>query len=207
MQLELFIALRYLLARRKQAFISIISFISTLGVAVGVAALIIALALMTGLQGELRDRMLGSMPHIYVARIAESGVADVAGERARLLPIPHVVGAAPVTRQFPPARQVTSVAWAPKGPPVSVVAHVQAPPCQMAKLSPPAARQKSRPVHATLSTIGVVDPACHRPVTPTHTAVRPAATAMHQSTAGHDTSPPSTPSRRSGHGRAAPGRR
>ena len=60
MPFELHIALRYLLARRKQAFISVISLISTLGVAVGVTALIIALALMTGLQGELRDRILGS---------------------------------------------------------------------------------------------------------------------------------------------------
>ena len=57
---ELFVALRYLLARRKQAFISLISLISVLGVAVGVMALLIALALMTGLQGELRDRIVGS---------------------------------------------------------------------------------------------------------------------------------------------------
>ena len=96
MPYELQVAIRYLIARRRQAFVSLISLVSTLGVAVGVTALVVALALMTGLQGELRDRMLGSMPHIYVARIAESGVADVAGERARLLPIPHVVGAAPV---------------------------------------------------------------------------------------------------------------
>ena len=54
-------------ARRKQAFISLISFISTLGVAVGVAALIIAIALMNGLQGELRDRLLGSAAHIFVS--------------------------------------------------------------------------------------------------------------------------------------------
>jgi len=51
---------------------------------------------MTGLQGELRDRMLGSMPHVYVAKIADGGVADPAGERAQLLKLPHVVGAAPV---------------------------------------------------------------------------------------------------------------
>ena len=59
---ELHIALRYLLAKRKQAFISVISLISTLGVTVGVMALVIALALMTGLQQELRDRILGSQP-------------------------------------------------------------------------------------------------------------------------------------------------
>ena len=60
MPFELHIAWRYLLAKRKQAFISLISLISMLGVAVGVTALVIALALMTGLQGELRDRILGS---------------------------------------------------------------------------------------------------------------------------------------------------
>ena len=54
---ELHVALRYLLAKRKQAFISVISLISTLGVTVGVMALVIALALMTGLQQEVRDRI------------------------------------------------------------------------------------------------------------------------------------------------------
>ena len=55
---ELRVALRYLTAKRKQAFISLISAVSILGVAVGVAALIIALALMTGLQQEMRDRIV-----------------------------------------------------------------------------------------------------------------------------------------------------
>ena len=63
---ELQIALRYLLAKRKQAFISVISAISILGVTVGVMALVIALALMTGLQQEVRDRILGSNPHMFV---------------------------------------------------------------------------------------------------------------------------------------------
>ena len=57
---ELFIALRYLLARRQQSSISRVSLFSTIGVAVGVMALVVALALMTGLQGELRNRILGS---------------------------------------------------------------------------------------------------------------------------------------------------
>ena len=63
---ELHVALRYLLAKRKQAFISVISLISTLGVTVGVMALVIAVALMTGLQDEIRDRIVGANPHIYV---------------------------------------------------------------------------------------------------------------------------------------------
>jgi lipoprotein-releasing system permease protein len=96
MPYELQVAIRYLVARRRQAFVSLISFVSALGVAVGVTALVVALALTTGLQTELRDRMLGSMPHIYVARIAEGGVADVPGERERMLALPGVIGAAPV---------------------------------------------------------------------------------------------------------------
>lgn len=90
---ELFIAARYLLASRRQAFISLISLISTIGVAVGVMALIIALALMTGLQGELRDRILGSMAHIYVWKTG--GIQDVAAEVSKLRTIDGVLGAAP----------------------------------------------------------------------------------------------------------------
>src|SRR5215216_6010324 len=93
MNLELFIARRYLLARRKQAFISVISLISTIGVGVGVIALIVALALMTGLQGELRDRILGSTAHVYIWKTG--GITDYHGDVQQLLTVPHVVGAAP----------------------------------------------------------------------------------------------------------------
>ena len=90
---ELHIAFRYLLAKRKQAFISVISLISTLGVAVGVAAVVIALAVMTGLQQELRDRILGSNPHVYVSRVG--GIDDYRAEVGRLRQMPNIVGAAP----------------------------------------------------------------------------------------------------------------
>ena len=93
MSFELFIALRYLLARRKQAFISLISLISALGVTVGVMALVIALALMTGLQGELRDRILGSMAHVYVWKTG--GIEDYQAEIQKLRAIDGVVGAGP----------------------------------------------------------------------------------------------------------------
>ena len=91
---ELFVAVRYLLARRKQAFISLISFISTLGVMVGVMALLIALALMTGLQGELRDRIVGSSAHVFVHKA--TGIQDFEAEIARIKEVPRVLGAAPV---------------------------------------------------------------------------------------------------------------
>ncbi|MGH9147199.1 MAG: ABC transporter permease [Vicinamibacterales bacterium] len=93
MPFEIFIALRYLLAPRKQALISLISLISTLGVAVGVMAVIVVLALMTGLQGELRDRLLGSQGHIYVLK--RGGIIDYREEADKLRAIPRVEGAAP----------------------------------------------------------------------------------------------------------------
>jgi lipoprotein-releasing system permease protein len=90
---ELFIALRYLLARRQQSSISRVSLFSTIGVAVGVMALVVALALMTGLQGELRNRILGSQAHIYVWKTGSLG--DYESEVARLREIPGVAGAGP----------------------------------------------------------------------------------------------------------------
>ena len=94
MPFELFIAVRYLLARRKQAFISLISLISVLGVGVGVMALLIALALMTGLQGELRDRIVGSAAHVFVSKVG--GMTDPDEDIKKLMTVPRVVGAAPV---------------------------------------------------------------------------------------------------------------
>lgn len=92
MSLSWFIARRYLTARRRQAFISVISGVSMAGVGVGVAALIIALALMTGVQGELRDRIVGSTAHVYVYKAV--GFTDLPTELARLQ-APGVVGVAP----------------------------------------------------------------------------------------------------------------
>ncbi len=93
MPYELYVALRYLFARRKQAFISVISLVSMLGVTVGVMALVIALALMTGLQQGVRDRMLGSQAHVYVFKTG--GITDYHAEIARLVQLPDVLGAAP----------------------------------------------------------------------------------------------------------------
>src|SRR5438445_4461396 len=93
---ELQIALRYLVAKRKQAFISVISLISILGVTVGVMALVIALALMTGLQGELQNRILGSTAHIYAWNTR--GITDYRAEADRLRRVPHVIGAAPAVQ-------------------------------------------------------------------------------------------------------------
>jgi len=93
MPFELQVALRYLLAKRRQVFISVISLVSTLGVTVGVMALVIALALMTGLQGELQARILGSSAHVFVYK--PSGITDYHAEVQKLSAVPGVIGAAP----------------------------------------------------------------------------------------------------------------
>ena len=93
MPYELFVALRYLFARRKQAFISVISLVSMLGVTVGVMALVVALALMTGLQQGVRDRILGSSAHVYAWKTG--GITDYHADVARLTQVPDVLGAAP----------------------------------------------------------------------------------------------------------------
>lgn len=88
-----FVARRYLTARRRQAFISLISAVSVLGVGVGVMAVIVALALMTGVQGELRDRIVGSTAHMYIYKLHEP-FTDLATERARV-DVPGVAASAP----------------------------------------------------------------------------------------------------------------
>ncbi|MDD2581307.1 MAG: lipoprotein-releasing ABC transporter permease subunit [Desulfuromonadaceae bacterium] len=68
MPFELFIGLRYLKAKRKSTFISIITFISTAGVTLGVMALIVVLAVMTGFEEDLKEKILGTNAHIVVIR-------------------------------------------------------------------------------------------------------------------------------------------
>jgi lipoprotein-releasing system permease protein len=109
MPFELQIAFRYLLGRRRQAFISIISIVSTLGVTVGVLALTLAMAMMTGLQTELRDRILGSTAHAYVFKT--TGIQDYRAEIEALRKIPHVVGAAPAFMGRAMASSVTADAF------------------------------------------------------------------------------------------------
>ena len=92
---ELYVATRYLLARRRQAFISVISAVSALGVTVGVMALVIALALMTGMQQVLRDKIVGSAAHVYVQKLLGGGFVDREAEVAKLVEVPGVVAAAP----------------------------------------------------------------------------------------------------------------
>jgi lipoprotein-releasing system permease protein len=97
MSYELFIALRYLTAKRKQTFVSVISLISVLGVIVGVAALIIALALMTGFQQDIREKILGANAHLTVfGSWAQRPIEDPDRVVRLLLGVPGIAAAAPV---------------------------------------------------------------------------------------------------------------
>src|SRR5580704_11484548 len=95
MRFELFIASRYLRAKRRQAFIGIITGISILGVARGVASLVVALAINNGFRQDLQQRLLGSTSHISLMRVADDGIKDWPAVLDRLLKQPHVVAAAP----------------------------------------------------------------------------------------------------------------
>ncbi len=92
---ELRVALRYLSAGRRQAFVSLISGISVLGVAVGVMALLIALGLMTGLQTEIRSRILGATAHVSIFRSGQDAFEEYRLVADRLRELPRVQGAAP----------------------------------------------------------------------------------------------------------------
>jgi lipoprotein-releasing system permease protein len=93
---ELFVAIRYLKAKRKQAVISVITAISVLGVAAGVMALIIALAINNGFRGTLQRTLLGATAHVSVLeKEPGEGIADYQQLTARLRQLPNVESAAP----------------------------------------------------------------------------------------------------------------
>jgi len=96
MSYEWFVAKRYLTARRKQAFISVITSISTLGITIGVMALIIAIALITGFQNDVQDKILGSTSHIMISDMSGEGISDFSGLISSIKNIEGVIGAAPV---------------------------------------------------------------------------------------------------------------
>ena len=92
--LELFIGLRYTRAKRRNHFISFISMVSMLGIALGVTALITVISVMNGFEGELRARILGMVSHATVAGVGE-GLAEWQTAVATAKTVPHVIGAAP----------------------------------------------------------------------------------------------------------------
>jgi lipoprotein-releasing system permease protein len=95
MNYELFVSLRYLRAKRKQTFISVISFISIAGITLGVAALIVVLAVMTGFHDGVRQQILGNIPHVLVQKHGEDLTdPDAVVAKAKALSS-HVLNASP----------------------------------------------------------------------------------------------------------------
>lgn len=95
MRYELFIGLRYLRPKRREGFISLITMFSTVGVLLGVMTLNIVMAVMTGFEEDLRDRILGFNPHIILSSLG-GGITDYQDAVEKVRGVPGVVAAAPI---------------------------------------------------------------------------------------------------------------
>ena len=95
MRFELFVATRYLRAKRRQAFIGVITGISVAGVAAGVASLVVALAINNGFRQDLQNRLLGSTSHVNLLRMQSDGISNWRPLMDRLAKTPHVIATAP----------------------------------------------------------------------------------------------------------------
>jgi len=96
MRFELFVAARYLKAKRRQAVVGVVTAISIAGVTAGVAALIIALAITNGMRRDMQDRLIDSSAHVQLMRVNQNqGIHDWRPLLERLSKLPHVVAAAP----------------------------------------------------------------------------------------------------------------
>ena len=95
MAYELFVSLRHLRAKRTQKFISLNTWISIGGVALGVMALIVVIAVMSGFGKDLRDKILGTTSHIVITNISRSGISDVDKIIQQVKSVPGVAAASP----------------------------------------------------------------------------------------------------------------
>jgi lipoprotein-releasing system permease protein len=95
MRFELFVALRYLKAKRKQTMVSVISAISVLGIMAGVMALVIALALSTGFREVIQTKIVGATAHVNLLHVDSTPLRDYQDLVGSLSRVPHVTGVAP----------------------------------------------------------------------------------------------------------------
>jgi lipoprotein-releasing system permease protein len=95
MRFELFVAARYLRAKRRQAVVGVVTSISVAGVAAGVAALVIALAITNGMRRDLQDRLVDTSAHVQLLRVAGDGIRDWRPLLQKLRALPHVTAASP----------------------------------------------------------------------------------------------------------------
>ena len=99
MRLEWLVALRYLRSRNKPAVLRLVSWLSVLGIAAGVATLIVALAMNTGFRSALQERLLAVSAHVHLSRPGSAGIADYLSVADRLRAVPGVAGASPALYQ------------------------------------------------------------------------------------------------------------
>jgi len=95
MRFELFVATRYLKAKRRQAVVGVVTAISVAGVTAGVAALIIALAITNGMTRDLQTKLVDSTAHVQLMATERTGIRDWRNILARVRSVPHVVAASP----------------------------------------------------------------------------------------------------------------
>ena len=95
MAYELFVSLRHLRAKRTQKFISLNTWISVGGVALGVMALIVVIAVMSGFGKDLRDKILGTTNHVVITNINQTGIKDFEKIIRQVKEVPGVTTAAP----------------------------------------------------------------------------------------------------------------
>ncbi len=95
MRFELYVAARYLRAKRRQAVVGVVTMISIAGVAAGVAALVIALAITNGMRHDLQDRLVDTSAHVQLMRVKADGIRDWQPLLERLRHLPHVTAASP----------------------------------------------------------------------------------------------------------------
>jgi len=95
MRFELYVAARYLRAKRRQAVVGVVTAISIAGVAAGVAALIIALAITNGMRRDLQDRLVDSSAHVQLMASDGLGIKDWRPLLERVRRVPHVVAVSP----------------------------------------------------------------------------------------------------------------
>jgi lipoprotein-releasing system permease protein len=95
MRFELYVAARYLKAKRRQAVVGVVTAISVAGVTAGVAALIIALAITNGMRHDLQDKLINSSAHVQLMQMDGMGISDWQSLLARLRAVPHVIAASP----------------------------------------------------------------------------------------------------------------
>lgn len=95
MRYELLIAGRYLRSKKRTGFVSLITWISVGGVALGVIALIVVLSMVNGFEEEVRARIVGTNAHLILLTYGDGGIRDHADVRAKVTEVPGIVGSAP----------------------------------------------------------------------------------------------------------------